>query len=171
MANDGYTIILGNNEITNCAAALVIEGDEVFRLREDEQGELLIDCDIRNQQGERLAKIARNHVAYAAPGFEGRVQPGQPAQVVHQATGQVVAHIERLGRRRVKVNGCFCVNGAWVLATDAGIFLANSATICNTGFEGWGTAIKPDRGAFALGCVSACKRWQQCAGSCLAETT
>ena len=53
-----YTVILGNNEILNCDAALVVEDEEVFRVREDEHGALLIDCDIRNEAG-RIAKIAR----------------------------------------------------------------------------------------------------------------
>ena len=65
---DAYTIILGNTEITNCDAALVIEGEEVFRIREEANGALMIDCDIRDQDGNRIAKIARNSVVFAADG-------------------------------------------------------------------------------------------------------
>src|SRR2546427_1816690 len=100
---DAYTIILGNNEITNCDAALVIEGEEVFRIREEENGALMIDCDIRDQDGTRIAQIAQNSVVFAADGFRARLAPGQPAEVIRKATGEVMAKIERLGRARSKL--------------------------------------------------------------------
>jgi hypothetical protein len=148
---DPYSIILGNNEISNCDAALIIEGEEVLRLREDEHGALLIDCDIRNQAG-RIAKIARNFPAYVAPGFRAKIAPGQPAEVVHEATGQVLARFERLGPRRIKVAGSFCVNGFLVVADDAGVFAGGITMSMNT-IRGFGTAIKLGRGAVAIGCV------------------
>ena len=68
-----YTIVLGNNDITNCEAALVIEGEEVFRVREDE-GRLLVDCDVFDPEDRRVAKVVRNTVVYAAPGFRAHVK-------------------------------------------------------------------------------------------------
>ncbi len=97
---DAYTVILGNNEITNCDAALVIEGEEVFRIREEENDALMIDCDIRDQDGNRIAKIVRNSVVFAANGFRAQLAPGQPAEVIRKATGEVMAKIERLGRHQ-----------------------------------------------------------------------
>ena len=72
---DAYTIILGNNEITNCDAALVIEGEEVFRIREEENDALMIDCDIRDQDGNRIAKIARNCAGSKPTGRRREVLP------------------------------------------------------------------------------------------------
>src|SRR6267143_337766 len=85
---DAYTVILGNNEITNCDAALVIEGEEVFRIREEENDALMIDCDIRDQDSNRIAKIARNSVVFAADGFRAQLAPGQPVEVIRKATGE-----------------------------------------------------------------------------------
>src|SRR5260370_41082611 len=106
---DAYTIVLGNTEITNCDAALVIEGEEVFRIREEENGALMIDCDIRDQDGNRIAKIAQSSVVFTADGFRAQLPPGQPAEVIRKATGEVMAKIERLGQRRIKVAELVCV--------------------------------------------------------------
>jgi hypothetical protein len=126
------TLILGNNEVTNCAAALRLDGEEVFRIRENaETGEFLIDCDLRNQQSQRIAKIARNAVPYVADGYQARVGPRQPTEVIHEASGQVVGRIQRLAPRRIKVTGCFCVNGYWTLATEEAVFLPGDVVIAN----------------------------------------
>ena len=150
---DAYTIILGNTEITNCDAALVIEGEEVFRIREEENGALMIDCDIREQDGNRIAKIARNSVVFAADGFRAQLTPGQPAEVIRRATGEVMAKIERLSQRKIKVAGSFWVDGIGVVATGDGLFVGRMRISKNT-FRGWGTAIKLGHGQAGLGCVA-----------------
>jgi hypothetical protein len=150
---DAYTIILGNNEITNCDAALVIKGEEVFRIREEENDALTIDCDIRDQDGNRIAKIDRNSVVFAAVGFRAQLAPGQPAEVIRKATGEVMAKIERLGRRKIKVTGSFWVDGIEVVATGDGLFVGRTL-ISKNNFRGWGTAIKLGRGQAGLGCVA-----------------
>ena len=76
----------------------------------------------------------------------------QPAEVVEEATGAVVARFERLGRRKLKVAGIFCVNGYLVVANDAGVMAGGLHMTMNT-IEGFGTAIKLGRGSGAIGCV------------------
>jgi hypothetical protein len=53
---ESYTIILGSNEIGYCDAALVVEGEEVFRVREEENGQLLVERDIKNEKGEQARR-------------------------------------------------------------------------------------------------------------------
>jgi hypothetical protein len=72
-----YTLTLGNNDISNCDAALVIEGEEIFRVRDD-QGILLVDCDVLNDKGERMAKIVRNTPIVVSDGFRAHIKPGEP---------------------------------------------------------------------------------------------
>ena len=150
---DAYTIVLGNTEITNCDAALVIEGEEVFRIREEENGALMIDCDIRDQDGNRIAKIDRNSVVFAAVGFRAQLAPGQPAEVIRKATGEVMAKIERLGQRKIKVAGSFWVDGIGVVAKRDGLFVGPTL-ISKKPFRGWGTPIKLGRGQAGLACVA-----------------
>jgi len=150
---DAYTVILGNTEITNCDAALVLEGEEVFRIREEENGALMIDCDIRDQEGNRIAKIAQSSVVFTADGFRAQLAPGQPAEVIRKATGEVMAKIERLGQRKIKVAGSFWVDGIGVVAKRDGLFVGPTLISKNT-FRGWGTPIKLGRGQAGLGCVA-----------------
>lgn len=50
-----YTILLGTNVIKDCQAVLIIDGVEVFRLRDRAgDGQLVVDFEIRNQKNEKL---------------------------------------------------------------------------------------------------------------------
>jgi hypothetical protein len=152
MAEDDYTVTLGNNDITNCAAALVIEGVEVFRLREDD-GQLLVDCDVLNHEGQRMAKIVRNTPIVVADGFRAHIKPGEPTEVIYEENGQVVARFERKGPRHVKITGVFCVNGYCVFIDDeAGLRTNEEAfTFSNNRVRGFGTAISLKRGQIGIG--------------------
>jgi hypothetical protein len=146
---DPYTLTLGNNDITNCDAALVIEGEEVFRLREDE-GVLLVNCDVSNAVGERVAKIVRNTPIVVAP-FRAHVRPGEPTEVTHEGTGRVIARFERKGPREIKITGIFCVKGFCVYLDEAGLHTNDPWEIPNNGFSGLGTAISLRRGQMRIG--------------------
>jgi hypothetical protein len=148
---DGYTVTLGNNDIIDCAAALLIEGEEVFRLREDE-GQLLVDCDMLNDKGPRMARIVRNTPVMVAEGFKAHIKPGEPTQVIYEATGQVVARFERKGPRHVKITGVFCANGYAVSLTENGLFSHDGRlAMQNSAVKGFGTAISLTRGAAMIG--------------------
>jgi hypothetical protein len=144
-----YTIVLGNNDIVNCDAALVIEGEEVFRVREDE-GRLLVDCDVWDPEDRRVAKIVRNTVIYAASGFRAHVKPGEPTEVIHEATGRVITRIEVKGPRTIKITGVFCVHGFRVFLDEAGLHTNDPWEISNTGISGFGTAISLRRGQMGI---------------------
>src|SRR5215471_3543392 len=84
-----WKVLLGTNRIIDCDAALVVEGEEVFRLREHNgDGNLVVDFDVRAADGSRIAKIAKNYVAYLAPDYEFRRRTGFAA-VINETTGQV----------------------------------------------------------------------------------
>ena len=86
------TLYLGDNEITDCQQALVVEGTEVFRLRDrTHDDQLVVDFDVRNQAGARLAKIAKNHVVYIAEHVESRSRP-KLYEIVSR--GDVLASVE-----------------------------------------------------------------------------
>ena len=149
---DGHTTLtLGNNDIIDCDSALLIEGEEVFRLREDE-GRLQVDCDLLNDKGQRLAKIVRNTPIVVAPGFRAHIRPGEPTEVTHEATGHLIARFERKGPRHVKITGVFCANGYAVTLAENGLF-SNDGRLAmqNNAVRGFGTAISLSRGASGIG--------------------
>ena len=73
--------------------------------------------------------------------------------MIRKATGEVMAKIERLGQRKIKVAGSFWVDGIGVVAKRDGLFVGPTLISKNT-FRGWGTPIKLGRGQAGLGCVA-----------------
>ncbi|MDP9144519.1 MAG: hypothetical protein M3N43_07460, partial [Actinomycetota bacterium] len=94
-------MILGGNEIAHVDAALVLENEEVCRVREDDAGRLIIDCDLKDKQGQRIAKIAKNTPVFVADGYRVSLIPGEPAEETSTVDEQVVSRIERLGPRKI----------------------------------------------------------------------
>ena len=145
-----WTILLGNNRITDCNGALVVENEEVFRLRErTHDGQLVVDFDLRDESDERIAKIAKNHVVHTAKGFEPRSSPGV-YEVVNAESGETLARVEEISPGTVKVTGDFWVNGFHVKVTDDHV-KAGPATISGNDIRGVDAAIELKRGSFAIG--------------------
>ena len=144
-----WTVLLGTNRIVDCDAALVVEGEEVFRLREhDRDGNLVVDFDVRAVDDTRIAKISKNYVAYAAPGYGFRNRKGV-AEVVG-ASGQVVARVEEQGPDTVAVTGMFHVKGYTVLVAPDGL-VAGGVVMSGNEIRGFGKAIELKRGSVGIG--------------------
>ena len=141
---------LGSNLIPDCDSALVIEGEEVFRLRErDKDGHLVVDFDLRAADGTRIAKVVKNYVAYAAPEYEYRNRKGL-SEVVEKANGRVVARVEETEPDTITVTGTFHVKGYTVTITEDAL-IAGGVAIANTGIRGFGKAIVLRRDSFGIG--------------------
>jgi len=147
------TVRLGSNVIVNCDAALVIEGEEVFRLRErSRDGHLVVDFDVYAADGTRIAKVAKNYVAYAAPGYEYRNHRGS-SEIVEAASGQVVAQVEEEGPDSISVTGTFHVKGYTVTISSDGL-VAGGVTMAGNVIHGFQKAIELKRGSFGIGVLS-----------------
>ncbi len=139
------TVLLGSNRIVDCDSALVVEGAEVFRLRErGKDGHLVVDFDLRDASGTRIAKIAKNYVAHAAPGYEFSNRKGI-SEVIETATGQVVARVEERGPDTIAVTGTFNVKGYTVQITSDSL-VAGGVTMDGNEIRGFGKAIELKRG-------------------------
>lgn len=114
-----YTLDFGSNLIMNCHESVVVNGKEFFRLRGragDDQ--LVVDFELRDEQGNLVAKIAKNNVVHARPGLTVHNQKDF-SEVVDSSTGETLARIEEIGPRRVKVTGTFWFDGVrYVLKDD-----------------------------------------------------
>jgi rhodanese-related sulfurtransferase len=143
------TMILGDNEIIDCAAALVLEGHEVFRLRDRKKdGQLVVDFDLRAPDETRIAKVSKNYAAYVAKGFRHRSGINW-SEVMERASGLIVARVDAPSLDAVRVVGLFCVNGYCVAISENGL-IADGVTISRNTIKGFGKAIALKRG-FAIG--------------------
>jgi hypothetical protein len=144
------TLLLGSNRITNCDAALEIEGEEVFRLRERrDDGQLVVDFDLRDASGNRIATIVKSHVVQAAEPFDAENRPGLYS-VVHRVSRAPYATVQEVSRGVVKVTGTFNVNGLQVAITDETMTMGGMTLVGNS-ISGFDTAIELRKGAFAIG--------------------
>lgn len=148
-------VVLGNNEIVDCDTALFVEGEEVFRLRDStREDKLIVDFDLRDSDGNRIAKIASSSVVYVAPGYSYKntmtSHKTRVAEVKDEATDTPIAYVEEQTPGRIKVTGTFWVNGYHVEITEEGL---NAGGIYMSGnhIEGFGKAIELKRGSFMIG--------------------
>jgi hypothetical protein len=147
-----WTVLLGNNRIIDCDAALVVEDVEVFRLREhDRDGNLVVDFDVRAADGTLIAKIARNYVAHVADGYEYRNQK-PVAEVIETETGLVVARVAQQGSDTVAITGTFHVNGYPVLIVPDRL-VADGVELSGSEIRGYGKAVVLRRGFIGIGVV------------------
>lgn len=105
-----WGLLLGTNQISNCGAALVIDGVDVFRLRSSEtDNQILVDFDIYGQDRTRLARVAKNQVVYAAEGYA--TSATSSSCEVTGPSGEVLARVEKVAPGWLKINGIFWSHG------------------------------------------------------------
>ena len=133
-------LYLGSNLIKDCDAALVVNGVEVFRLRERTgDGRLVVDFDLRDSTGQRIAKIAKNNVVFAADGFDS-INEASRSFVRDKRSSNTVALVEELPDGSVRVTGNFWIEGYHVLITEDDL-VAGGLTFTANIIQGFGKAI------------------------------
>jgi hypothetical protein len=142
-------VLLGSNTINNCDAALVVNNEEVFRLRERlGDGRLVCDFDVRDQSGNRLAKIAKNNVVHAAEGYS--VKNLERESYIEGPGGEIVAKVEEIAMDVIKVTGTFCIDHHTVVITDESL-VSGGMTMSGNIISGFKKAIAINPGSFAIG--------------------
>ena len=142
-------VILGNNTIENCDAALVVNGTEVFRLRSrDSDGTLICDFDVRDRDGARIAKIAKNNVVYKANGCEVHNLPKE--SYIQDANGKVLARVQEIGIYEIRITGEFWVDGHHVLISDDAL-VSDGFILSGNTISGFGKAISIEPNSFSIG--------------------
>lgn len=142
-------VLLGNNVIDNCAAVLIVNGAEVFRLRERAGDERLVcDFDVRDRTGRRLVKVAKNNVVFAAKGY-GVKNLARESFVV-DPDGKVIVRVEEVALDTVKITGDFWVGSYHVVITDQSLILGG-LTLSDCTFSHSGAAISLEPGDMSIG--------------------
>lgn len=140
---------LGNNQIVDCQNVLVIDGVEVFRLRDrDETLNLVVDFDVLGPNNERIAKVAKNYVAYAAAGYGFQNRPGV-AKVIQEATGDEVVKVVASSPRAIKIIGTFWVGNYKVEITEDRLVMGG-VTLAGNVIQGFRKAIELRKGAMGI---------------------
>ena len=120
------TVYLGSVVFTNCDALLIIEGVEVFRLRERDdheswrgvnEWEYLVEFDVRDQNDNRIAKVTNNNVVHASPGYE-KTTGVKSFRITNRATGEIVAGAHEDLNGAIYIMGDFWVKGTHVKIDD-----------------------------------------------------
>ncbi len=144
-------VLLGSNTINDCDAALVVNNEEVFRLRERlGDGRLVCDFDVRNENGDRLAKVAKNNIVHAADGYE--VKNLARESYIASPSGEVVAKVEEVAMDTIKITGTFCINGHTVVIDEKSL-VSSGVTISDNVISGFNKAIAINPNSFAIGTV------------------
>jgi hypothetical protein len=142
-------VLLGSNEINDCQAALVINGTEVFRLRERESdGRLVCDFDVRGADGKRIAKVAKNNVVYAAESYKIEHLPRE--SFVSDPSGRVIARVQEIRLDTIRITGEFWIDSHRVVITDQGL-ISGTNVIDGNVISGFRKAISIDPESLSIG--------------------
>lgn len=140
---------LGSNIINDCDAALVVNGTEVFRLRErGSAGRLICDFDIRDENGGRIAKIAKNRVVHAAEGYQMHDLPKEC--YVEGPDGAIIARVQETGHDEIAITGDFWIEGHHVVVSS-GALVSGGVTMSGNVISGFGKAIAIESNSFSIG--------------------
>jgi hypothetical protein len=111
---------IGGNVISDCEAALVVNGIEVFRFhRRHHDGRLVSDFEVRREDGELIAKIANDRVVHVAEGYRRHDLPREC--YIESPQGAVVARVREEAEDELTIWGEFWVDGHRVLIGDRAI--------------------------------------------------
>jgi hypothetical protein len=147
--NRFWTIILGGNQITECDAALVVNGVEVFRLQRSTDKRLVVDFEVRDDQGSLVAKVSKNNVVFARPNVQ--VSHGTNfSEVLDSKTGHVFTRVEEISPQTISVIGTFIVDGFRVVATKEFLQLGG-ITLRGCTISGFGKALQLGPGGAFVG--------------------
>lgn len=141
-------VFLGSNEINDCVATLIVNGEEVFRFREGSADDQLVcDFDVRDKNGRILAQISKNNIMHVASGFV--VEHQVKAFSIKDQHGEIIAHVEKIEKDSIKIQGTFCVNGHEVVI-NSNTLISGGLTMVDNVVDGFKKAIVIEPYSFAL---------------------
>jgi len=140
---DKYELIFGSNRIVNCGSVIKIEGrgvnQEIIRLRRGGDGKLLLNCQVKDNAGNTLAKIHNSKPVHIDTNFECDVSE-KHIIVREKKSGEIYLEFQYLGGNRLKINGIFWIQGKKIIASDDGLQIGGILMKDNT-FQSCGAAI------------------------------
>jgi len=138
-----YEVIFGSNLISKCGKVIKLAGKginkQIIRFREGEDGKILFDCTINDQEGNTVAKIANSLNQYVTQGYETQITD-DGIKVIEKNTGDIWLEFAYMSPRKFKLNGIFFLPGYKIVATDDYLKI-NTNKIANCVFSSCSAAI------------------------------
>jgi hypothetical protein len=138
-----YELLFGSNRILKCPRAVELKGKgvnkQIIRFREGEDGVVLMDCTVTDQEGTMVVKVANSRVQHLAEGYQADIT-GDGIKVITKDSKEVWLAFVKIGPRQFKLNGRFTVPGYMVVATDDYLEI-NTNRFSNNTFENCSAAI------------------------------
>lgn len=155
-----YNLNFGTNIIRNCNGTVIYrtrggKQKELFIL-EKNLGELLLTTEIRNEEGELLARLRRNSFAYIKDGFdvERHFELGRRSPDIFILTrkddNKELFKARIIDSMNVQVTGLFYTESTKIEATDEKLMIGTNTLIGNL-IEGFGSAMLIEEGGFSIG--------------------
>lgn len=94
-----------------------------MRFREGKDSKFLVDCEVKNSDNQTIAKIAKNKLVYPSKTAHvdeslELIEEDSGIVLKDKNTGIVYLEFQKLGQRKVKINGIFHVRDYKIDASD-----------------------------------------------------
>jgi len=157
---ENYNLNFGTNIIRNCNGTVIYrtrEGreKELFIL-ETNAGELLLTTEIRDEQGDLLAKLRRNSFVYVKDGldvenyFELGMKSPDTFILIRKNDGKELFKAKIIANMDIQITGVFYTGFIKIEATDEKLMIGTNLMIGNE-INGFGLGMLIEEGAFAIG--------------------
>jgi len=140
---ENYTVVFGSNIISKCGRVIEIVGKginkQIIRFLEGEDGKILFNCTVKDQEGKTIAKVANSIIQHVMKGYEAQIKDNG-IKVINEATGDIWLEFAYISPRMFKLNGIFYLPGYKITATDDYLEI-NTNRISNCIFSSCSAAI------------------------------
>lgn len=140
---ENYEVIFGSNRILECKRVVEIVGKginkQIIRFREGEDGRILFNCNVNDQEGRTVAKVANSIIQHVMEGYEANIT-NEGIKVINKITGDIWLEFVYLSPRKFKLNGIFFLPGYKIIATDDYLEI-NTNKISNCTFKNCSSVI------------------------------
>jgi len=143
MGRDNYELVFGSNLILKCGKAVELIGkginEQIIRFREGEDGRILFNCTIKDENKITVAEIADSRAQHLREGYKADISK-DTIKIVKESTGDVWLEFARIGWRKFRLNGRFFLPGYKIIATDDYLEI-NANRVSDAAFENCSAAI------------------------------
>lgn len=140
---ENYEVVFGSNLISECGRVIEIVSKginkQIIRFREGENGKIMFNCTVKNQEGKTVAKVANSIIQHAMKGYEAQITD-DGIKVIDESTGDIWLEFVYISPRKFKLNGIFFLPGYKIIATDDYLEI-NTNRISNCTFKSCSAAI------------------------------
>jgi hypothetical protein len=146
-ATNNYTLFLGSFKVENCVMAINLEGvgqnKQLLRVREGEDGELLINMNVWHPDGSTAFKIHNNKPVHHSDEYE-YIHDSTTEQLVHKDAKKIVFRLEKRGTRVFRLYGHFVLDQGEIISNPEACYIRNGnaqAWLKGGSINGFGKAI------------------------------